>query len=108
MGKRAIEKAEPRLRTVSSAQVSNATCRSGWKQKPAFADECRFDWAPWVADGWVLKPLGNGGVEAQFLILNHALEWMLLGQARSCARIDPFWPGQSLHMTWGPGQVGQG
>jgi hypothetical protein len=62
---------------------------------------------PGISDGWILQTLSNGGVEAQFLGLDHALEWMLLGQARSCPRIDPLWPGQSLHMTCDPGPVGQ-
>ncbi len=64
--------------------------------------------APRVSDGWVLKTLGNGNVEAQFLGWGPALQGMLLRQARSCPRIDPLGPGQSLPMTWEPGPLGQG
>ena len=63
---------------------------------------------PWVGDGWALKTLGKGALRRSFLGWGHALEWMLLGQARGWPRINPLWPGQSLHMTWDPGPVGQG
>ncbi len=55
-----------------------------------------------------LKPLVKGALRRSFLGWGHALEWMLLGQVRGWPRINPLWPGQSLHMTWAPGPVGQG
>ena len=77
-------------------------------KKPAFADQCGCDWPPGSAMAGYFKPLVKGVLRRSFLGYGHALQWMSLGQAQGCPRIDQLWPGQSLDMNWDPGPVGQG